>query len=560
MVGADNNLDEIIDSIIKNDNPWMDPNNDNWYKHDGALREVIKAETNGWYNPPKLYYMLRQKFFEKLSSSQDDWGIIIIRGPRRIGKTSTLKYIIKKLIEEGFDRESFIYVTLDNEKLLSILDRKKFLRELLKQIISRYKKPDKPLFIILDEATFYSGWARALKNSVDGGDIPDGVGIIVTGSYSLDLSNAKSVLSGRYGKYGEEFNGEVSFLPRRFIEVAESLLGEDFRNAVRKNLGYMGRRLGILEYLGGFQNEKDDDRYKYSIKIENILLNYYSNLHGMFESIYLHSGGYPRAFYEFVTKSYISDARYKGDIYDLLINDCKKFRLSPEILEQIILKIKLPSIQISADFHTLTDGITSLKKDEVKMYIEYLEASGLFQRVRNISSPNEINKESLSVIPKGDSPKLVVTDPCAFLALYACSRGQTSKIFEFSQKLLKENDHIKELLYESIVISHLKNMPQIAPSNLGYIVECNENTNNCNEELCDAFIWYYSSHSTVDNFVTIPIEVKATKNINEREITKKSERLQEYGAKKLIVVADTDNIKIEENYSIIPIELFLLLF
>lgn len=52
-------------------------------------------------------------------------GVVVIRGPRRVGKTSTLKYLVKTMIEEGYDRKSFFYISLDNEKLFFALGRKR---------------------------------------------------------------------------------------------------------------------------------------------------------------------------------------------------------------------------------------------------------------------------------------------------------------------------------------------------------------------------------------------------------------------------------------------------
>ncbi len=92
-------IEGVLKRIVKNQNPWHDPVNRDWYLKDGALRELMVADDEGLYKHPKIYYYLEKEFFEPLFSNDRAWGVLIIRGPRRIGKTSTLKYLIKDYIQ-----------------------------------------------------------------------------------------------------------------------------------------------------------------------------------------------------------------------------------------------------------------------------------------------------------------------------------------------------------------------------------------------------------------------------------------------------------------------------
>ena len=300
-MNANNHLeiDNVIKTIIKNQNPWHDPVNKDWYLKDGALRELMDADDEGLYKPPKIYYFLKRGFFGPLYSNNRAYGILIIRGPRRIGKTSTLKYMIKDFIQRGYNSESFIYLTLDSDELLRGFDKKRYLRELVDEIIRRFKKENKPLIIILDEVTFYKGWARAIKNLIDSGSIGPGIALIATGSYSLDLSSAKRELAGRFGPLGERLRGEQFFYPRRFIEMAEAILGSKFQNSIRGMFGRgSGRRIGLMEYFSGFQTDTNGMSYNYKEFLNGTLQTYYDDLHNLFENIYLYTGGYPRSIYE----------------------------------------------------------------------------------------------------------------------------------------------------------------------------------------------------------------------------------------------------------------------
>ena len=213
-----------IQTIVNQNNPWRDSSNKDWSTIDGSLREIKKAESEGLFCPPKFYYYLKKEFFKRIFEKPQESGVLIIRGPRRIGKTSTLKYMIEQMISEGYPKESFLYLSLDQEEFFVEINKKKKLREIISEIIKTYKVQKFPLIVILDEVTFYKGWARVLKNLVDEGVIGDGIAIIATGSYSLDLGSAKREMSGRFGKLGESCGEDILFYPRRFIEVAESVL------------------------------------------------------------------------------------------------------------------------------------------------------------------------------------------------------------------------------------------------------------------------------------------------------------------------------------------------
>ena len=204
-----------IEKIVLQSNPWLEGVVD-WAERDGSLIELKKAESEGLFSPPKMYYFLQKNFFIKIFDDPSDYGILIIKGPRRIGKTSTLKLIIDDMIKDGHPKESFVYLSLDEDSFFAEVEKKKRLKEILLNIIELYKQEGKPLLLILDEITFYKGWARVLKNLYDSGVIRNGIGVIATGSYSLDLSGAKRELSGRFGPLGEQCGEEIVFPPRRF--------------------------------------------------------------------------------------------------------------------------------------------------------------------------------------------------------------------------------------------------------------------------------------------------------------------------------------------------------
>lgn len=549
-------MDEEIKKIIETDSPWHNPNNKDWSSKDGSLSILLEAEQIGLFQPPKLYYTLKRDFFDKLIQDPKSQGVIILRGPRRIGKTSTIKYIIKQLLDEkSIEGKNIIYLSLDKDELFNEeAEKKRFLRQLISTIITEYKKENSPLFIILDEVTFYKGWARAIKNIIDEGLVGKGVGIIATGSYSLDLSSAKRELAGRWGPLGDKFGGDVFFFPRKFVEVTESTMTSGFNEYLSHTIGRYSKRMGILEYLAGYQSEEDNINFHYTKILKELIEKYYIDLHILFEKTYLWSGGYPKSIFETIIlpaekgETTVSDARYRDDIYSLLVSDAKKFNLSEEITEKILSKISLPSYELSEK----SFGIENIQAKEIEHYKKYLQESGLFMFLPRIRSKDVESSDRRITINSDSNSKMIVTDPAAYIACYYCSRKVENGILKKAQNDFNINKKISESLFESIVISHMAksstlNQP-IMKKNIGYFHD--------EEEISDCTVWMINYK---DEFVMFTVEAKSG-NIDITQINRKSKLAQEkYGIKKLIVVANCNYIKVEANYSIIPIEIFLLL-
>ena len=557
-----------IQELINQNNPWRNTQNKDWAVKDGSLSELKKAESEGLFSPPKFSYYLRKEFFNKLFIERDETsGILIIRGPRRIGKTSTLKYLIDEMISEGYSPDSFLYLSLDLDEFFVEIDKKRRLRELLTQIISNYKKPNVPLILILDEVTFYKGWARVLKNLVDGGVVSGGIGIIATGSYSLDLGSAKRELSGRFGKLGESCGADLLFSPRRFIEVAESVLGDssNFRSFLSKKLGAFPKRTGIIEFLAGFQGESEDLSFGYTQSINYLLEKYYEDLHQLLFDNYFYAGGYPRKIYQTILSTKegninVSDARYVEDIYNLLVSDAQKFNLKPKIVEQILAKIQKPSFRVGGDLKLFRNlgGNFHLTMDECNKYIEYLTSSGLFSLLPCVDNPSQIDHKTKFVNPKNSRYKFVVNDPAVFFSIYFCSRG-IRNIFQRANKLLQDDSSVAEFLFESLIISHLHHHPVLKSQrtdNISFILDSKDDDKE-GHELLDVFLWYLNFK---EEFVLVPVEVKFG-NVDISQIKERAKILKEdYGFKRLIVVTNKKEFEIQEDYVLIPAEIFLLFF
>ena len=276
-------------------------------------------------------------------------------------------------------------------------------------------------------------------------------------------------------------------------------------------------------------------------------------MHGVFE-IYKFSGGYPRAFYEAITKQRagaltISDARYLDDIYSLLTSDSKKFSLDEDVLKRILVQLETPCLKLRHDLETLGRG--TISKDDIRKYIDYLEKSGLFMMIPQIKAISDDDIRKKSVNERGDIFKFVVADPAAFLAIYSGTRNITS-VFSKAQSFFLGAE--KGSFFESIILSHLRYLPSgFSFENIGYAHASGQA-----EELADAVLWYVNEKN---EFIIIAVEAKSYDSINEQDLFRKSEELKKnFGIKRLIVVTDSHYFKETDNYIILPVEIFLLIF
>ncbi len=150
----------------------------------------------------KILENIQKWFFEK--------EIIILNGPRQVGKTSLLKLIRKKLLGQSVSEENIFYLNLEEINILSDLNDNP--ENLLKYITDN----DNKNYFFIDEIQYLDNPSNFLKHLFD--KYSDRIKIIATGSSSLELkAQLQDSLVGR----------KVSFLIRplcfeEFLEFKES--------------------------------------------------------------------------------------------------------------------------------------------------------------------------------------------------------------------------------------------------------------------------------------------------------------------------------------------------
>lgn len=182
-----------MDIILKN-NPWW--NNE----EDHTIREWERMKER-WF-PMWINKICLEPF-----------SLNFVVGPRQVGKTTGIKLLIKKLIEENSVKPTRIfYFTCD--LAVDLEDLKKVIDWYLD-----YKKANNiaSSFIFLDEVTSVREWWKIVKGYIDLGVFKNDV-ITVSGSSSLKLKGDIELFPGRRGKGSDLIVYPLSFKEFLFIK------------------------------------------------------------------------------------------------------------------------------------------------------------------------------------------------------------------------------------------------------------------------------------------------------------------------------------------------------
>jgi len=119
--------------------------------------------------------------------SLEPFSLNFIIGPRQVGKTTGIKLLINKLLENN-DPWSIFYYDCSNltnfEELRKVIDYYLKIKE---------KRNIKTSYIFLDEITHVNDWWRTIKLYIDIGKFKDDV-ITITGSSSIKLKGRSRII------------------------------------------------------------------------------------------------------------------------------------------------------------------------------------------------------------------------------------------------------------------------------------------------------------------------------------------------------------------------------
>lgn len=170
-------LPEVLVRDLRRLNPWWE----------GGAMPVL---------PPTrrhLVRLLRRRLDLRLAP------ILVVRGPRQIGKTTAQLQLLQDLLEGGVPPECILRVQADEipalsglqEPLLRIVEW--FEESVLGCTLNRAAQAGRPTFLFLDEVQNLRDWAPQLKFLVDAST----TSLLVTGSSALRIEQGRDSLAGR---------------------------------------------------------------------------------------------------------------------------------------------------------------------------------------------------------------------------------------------------------------------------------------------------------------------------------------------------------------------------
>ena len=125
--------------------------------------------------------------------------IIVVRGPRQVGKTTAQMQVIQALLREGVEPRRVFRVQCDDlpalsklsEPILRLMDW--YEAGILGETLNAAARAGRPAFLFLDEVQNLKDWDVQLKYSVDASSVQ----AVVTGSSALRIERGRDSLAGR---------------------------------------------------------------------------------------------------------------------------------------------------------------------------------------------------------------------------------------------------------------------------------------------------------------------------------------------------------------------------
>ncbi len=484
---------------LQKQNPWWE--NPQRIEEDIKLKELEKFDVI-W--APRI---LKHIDFEKNA-------VYSIRGPRQIGKTTTIKLIIRNLLKTK-NPSNIFYFACDNLK-----DNIQ-LQDLLETYYGWARNQNKErIYIFLDEISYVEEWQRAIKHFIDTKG-SNNITMTLTGSHILDLKQSTERLPGRVGEKEGILSNKI-LLPMKFAEFVELINPEIYEQVKKWKLDRQeSRNADFTQIINGTLPKSAWDLSRIILALDR-LLDEYLITGGIMLAIndYHKTGKISPQIYEMYVKQILGDITRAG----------REEKTAKSILGSILKKTGNP---ISWNGIRSENDIASTPTVEQYAYV----LRDLF--VLNICYKIEMDGKQN---PAGNK-KIYIQNPFIFNALYAALFDSTSDPYLIAQGNILSSEK-KSVLIESLVYNHLSrafyNMRPIdiydpadiifyAKTNKGYEVD---------------FVF-----KTQDLFAGV--EVKYQNTLNPEDFR----GLNKLG--KGCMVSKKDFIQKEE-FAVIPVSLFLL--
>jgi predicted AAA+ superfamily ATPase len=419
-----------------------------------------------------------------MKTFEDEDVIYVLRGPRRIGKTTLIKLKIKSLLQQGVIPQNIFFYPCD------LLDTPRQLADVIDTYLSQQRSEEGRAYLFIDEVSSLRDWQKAIKNLYDA-DRFDGCTLLLTGSHSIDLKGASESLAGRRG-HVERLTYKTPdkvLLPAKFSEYVETI--DDKLKAVIEELQLFRskKRLEMFSSLADGNIPPEVDQLKIYTKDLNQLL-----------ERYLITGGVAQAAHQ-----YISSRKIEQDTYDMfignMVRDLTRWRHRETYARQVLRAI-IESTRSPTNWNALKDWTDIADSRTVEDYAVTLEDSyvvGLFYHLGEKRGMPQYRKQK----------KIYIQDPFIFHACRGWIFGKNS--FELSLEYLRSREN-RSALIEGVVGNHLSRLMFIAHPDPHFTPSSS------------VFFWTNGNRREVDFIIRLndkcmPIEVKYSDSISSDDAT-----------------------------------------
>jgi predicted AAA+ superfamily ATPase len=169
----------------------------------GGLERTLRRMNPWWENlPPQVLPPHRRHLVSQIQRrlSARLAPIIIVRGARQIGKTTSQLHVLTDLLDSGTPGTRILRVQFDElgdldelgkDPVLRLADW--FERSILKKTLNEAARSGENTYLFFDEVQNLPGWAPQLKSLVDSSTTQ----VVVTGSSALRIELGRDSLAGR---------------------------------------------------------------------------------------------------------------------------------------------------------------------------------------------------------------------------------------------------------------------------------------------------------------------------------------------------------------------------
>lgn len=331
-----------ISALLRPYNPWVD-------EGEKGLQEVPE--------------FTRPVFRDLIRDLQRLPQILSITGPRRVGKSTLLRQIVRHHLREGDPAELLIYYSLDDPALFRPnIDRHRFMEGLMLE--ARRRAGRRRALLLLDEIQRLERWELYLKKYYD---LRYPIRLVVSGSASSPIfKKSRESLLGRVKDYHLLPFSFREFLLFRFQSDAE-LLGE-LDAIYRDGVAVRGMMAGDPRHL--------DLR---SVIIQNVDDKLWKLASEAFEQ-FLREGGFPEVWNMKTWEQkvdYLYDNQVKKVIHEDLVL-AAEFRKPEQLKRFYISLLEQPGREVNISRISEETGISAV---QVEKYLPLLEMTDLLAHV-----------------------------------------------------------------------------------------------------------------------------------------------------------------------------------